>query len=71
MTLNCLFICVFIAGVLVLIVFSRWIYRCPLAGEMMGAWERNSAEYHRGAISFEELIERSDRLIECRERLRK
>ena len=64
-----IFICIFIVGVLALVVFSRWSYRCPPAGELMGAWERNSEAYRRGEISFEELIERSDRLIECSERL--
>ena len=45
MTLNRLFICVLIAGVLALIVFSRWTYRCPPPGELMDAWEQIANDY--------------------------
>ena len=62
-------VCVLIGVVLALVVFSVLRDGCPSPGELMGAWERNSAAYRRGEISFEELIERSDRLLECSERL--
>lgn len=41
---------------------------CPPAGTVIWEWERNSAAYERGEISFDELIRRSDRLIECSRR---
>ena len=43
---------------------------CPPVDTVVWEWERDAAAYERGEISLDELIRRSDRLIECSRRRR-
>ena len=43
---------------------------CPPAHRIIAAWDKISADYHAGKISFEESIRQSDWLIDCRETIR-
>ena len=60
----------FIVVLLVGIAYSLFHSPCPPAHRIIAHWEKDAADYEAGKITFEELIYRSDRLIECSERLR-
>ena len=59
-----------IGALLALIAYNLFHSTCPPPGQIISHWEKNTEEYNAGKISFEELIYRSDRLIECSEKLR-
>ena len=60
----------FIGAILALLAYNLFRSTCPPAGQIISHWEKNTEEYNAGKISFDELIRRSDRLIECSEKLR-
>ena len=60
----------FIVACLVGIAYSLFHSPCPPSHRIIAQWEEDAADYEAGKITFEELIYRSDRLIECSERLR-
>ena len=60
--LRILFIVACLAGV----AYNLFHSPCPPAGQLISHWEKDAADYEAGRISFDELIYRSDRLIECR-----
>ena len=62
--LRILFIVACLAGV----AYHLFHSTCPPAGQLISHWEKNAADYEAGRISFDELIYRSDLLIECSER---
>ena len=59
----------FIGAILALIAYNLFRSTCPPAEQIISHWEKNTEEYNAGKISFDELIYRSDRLIECSEKL--
>ena len=61
------FIRIFLIGA-ILAFFAYNLFRstCPPAGQIIAHWKKDNEEYQAGKISFDELIYRSDRLIECR-----
>ena len=64
------FLLAFIIGaILALIAYNLLHSTCPPAGQIISQWEKDNEEYQAGKISFDELIYRSDRLIECSEKL--
>ena len=60
----------FIVACLAGVAYSLFHSPCPPAHRIIAQWEEDAADYHAGRISFDELIYRSDRLIECSEKLR-
>ena len=60
----------FIVVLLVGIAYSLFYSPCPPAHRIIAHWAQDAADYEAGKITFEELIYRSDRLIECSEKLR-
>ena len=60
----------FIVACLAGVAYSLFHSPCPPAAQIISHWEKDAADYEAGRISFDELIYRSDRLIECSERLR-
>lgn len=58
----------FIGAILALLAYNLFRSTCPPAGQIISHWKKNTEEYKAGKISFEELIYRSDRLIECSEK---
>ena len=59
---------VLIALVLIALVLAVLPRPCPPVDTVIWEWERDAAAYERGEISFDELIRRSDFLIECSRR---
>ena len=59
-----------IGAILALIAYNLFHSTCPPAEQIISQWEKDNEEYQAGKISFDELIYRSDRLIECSEKLR-
>ena len=60
----------FIVACLVGVAYHLFHSPCPLAHRIIAHWEKDAEDYHAGRISFDELIYRSDRLIECSEKCR-
>ena len=56
----------FIVACLVGVAYNLFRSTCPPAGQIIEHWKKDNEEYQAGKISFDELIYRSDRLIECR-----
>ena len=54
-----------IGTLLALIACNLFHTPCPPAHQIIVQWEKNSDDYHAGKMSFDELIRRSDKLIEC------
>ena len=60
----------FIGAILALIAYNLFRSTCPPPEQIISHWKKDNEEYQAGKISFDELIYRSDRLIECSEKLR-
>ena len=65
------FLLAFIIGALLaLIAYNLFHSTCPPANQIIEHCEKNTEEYNAGKISFDELIYRSDKFIDCSEKLR-
>ena len=65
------FLLAFIIGaILALIAYNLFRSTCPPPGQIISQWEKNTEDYNAGKISFDELIYRADRLIDCSEKIR-
>ena len=58
-----------ISALLALIAYNLFRSTCPPPGQIIAHWKKDNEEYQAGKISLDELIYRSDRLIDCSEKL--
>lgn len=57
-----------IGAILALTAYTFLRNPCPPANQISAQWKKNSADYHAGKISFDELIRQSDKRIDCIEK---
>ena len=59
-----------IGAILAFLAYNLFHSPCPPAGQIIAQWEKDNEDYQAGKISFDELIYRSDRLIERSQKTR-
>ena len=59
-----------IGAILALIAYNLFYSTCPPPGQIISQWEKDHEEYQAGEISFDELIYRSDKFIDCSQKIR-